>query len=126
MLYLAHIIRVGRGNLVLRHSVTQSPLNATEVSCGGTQCRFALAPDRRNENIKYLISSRIRFEPTTSRVYRYLRFEAASGTFTRDANLTFITQGIKAVTYIHKYYMYFWLKNFAISDTMKMNTLCKV
>ena len=61
-LYPAHS-RVGRGNLVLRHSVPQFPPNSGGIACWAelNNTRFASTPEGRNGNIhlsKYFISSR--------------------------------------------------------------------
>ena len=51
MLYPANGM-VGRGNLVLRHSVPHFPPNYGGVLSGGTQRRvLPQQPERRNENI---------------------------------------------------------------------------
>ena len=59
-LYPAHST-VGRGNLVLRYSVPHFPPSSGDIACWrNLTLRFALTPERRNENInenKYLISS---------------------------------------------------------------------
>ena len=68
MLYPAHS-RVGRGNLVLRHSVPNFSLNSGSVACVGTQRRTEAK--RRNGNIYVNIINisfpRMGIEPTTSR-----------------------------------------------------------
>ena len=58
-LYPAH--RVGRGNLVLRHSVPHFPPNSGGIDCWWKSMpRFSSTPERRNGNInvnKYFIFS---------------------------------------------------------------------
>ena len=69
-MYPAHI-RVGRGNLVIRHffPILHQILEALRVEWRNSTSRYVLTPERTNENIKYLISSRV---GVASSFYEYI------------------------------------------------------
>ena len=66
IIYINYIIV--RGNLVLRHCVPHFLSNSISIACCGNERRALPRHQRRNKNIKYLISS-IGNRPTTYCVY---------------------------------------------------------